>query len=134
MMTACIIAGVCILIAGLFAVIVERTNERDQAREELARRDRAHAAEVDDLKGDVADLTAALAETTAALADARAVIPLRPTDLPERQSPIPDARKSGGMVDRPNLTVIPRQSAGEHDRLAMSRAEWEAIERETREL
>lgn len=32
MTTAFVIAACCILIAGLFAVIVERTNERDEAR------------------------------------------------------------------------------------------------------
>lgn len=36
MTTLCVIAATCILIAGLFAVIVERTNERDQARDEHA--------------------------------------------------------------------------------------------------
>ena len=48
MTTACVIAAACILIAGLFAVIVERTNERDEAREERDRLERecnAHAAE-----------------------------------------------------------------------------------------
>lgn len=66
---------------------------------------------------DVADLTAALAEATATLADARTVIPLRPVPL-----------------DRPDLRVIPPQRDAEHDRLAMSREEWAAIERETRDL
>ena len=37
MTTAAIIAAVCILVAGLFAVIVERTNERDEARAEAER-------------------------------------------------------------------------------------------------
>lgn len=36
MTTAFVIAAVCILIAGLFAVIVERTNERDAARRRVA--------------------------------------------------------------------------------------------------
>src|SRR5690348_8168064 len=40
MTTAAIIAAVCILVAGLFAVIVERTNERDEARENEARANR----------------------------------------------------------------------------------------------
>lgn len=40
MTTVFVIVAVCILVAGLFAVIVERTNERDEARAELARRDR----------------------------------------------------------------------------------------------
>ena len=33
MTTACVIAAAVILLAGLFAVIVERTNERDEARD-----------------------------------------------------------------------------------------------------
>jgi hypothetical protein len=37
MTAACVIAATCILIAGLFAVIVERTNERDEARTLAAR-------------------------------------------------------------------------------------------------
>jgi hypothetical protein len=58
MTTACIIAATLILIAGLFAVIVERTGERDDAREEIARRDREDAAhaERDLLSGRVVDL------------------------------------------------------------------------------
>jgi hypothetical protein len=42
--TLCVIAAACILIAGLFAVIVERTNERDEARDE---RDSALAQNAD---------------------------------------------------------------------------------------
>lgn len=40
MTTLCVIAAVLILIAGLFAVIVERTNERDDARAERDRLER----------------------------------------------------------------------------------------------
>jgi hypothetical protein len=48
MTTAVVIAACCILITGLFAVIVERTNERDEARTTAARLEaeaNAHAAE-----------------------------------------------------------------------------------------
>jgi hypothetical protein len=38
------------------------------------------------------------------------------------------------LAERPELRIVPPQRDGEHDRLAMSREEWDAIERETREL
>lgn len=46
--------------------------------------------------------------------------------------------REDGVVRLPLRSVpmrreVPRQRDGEHDRLAMSRAEWDAIERETRE-
>jgi hypothetical protein len=44
MTLACIIAAVCILVAGLFAVIVERTTERDTAREAAERAGRERDA------------------------------------------------------------------------------------------
>lgn len=61
MTLACVIAAAIIFIAGLFAVIVERTNERDFARwnaEQIAR-------QLDQAREDNADLIAALAESTA---------------------------------------------------------------------
>lgn len=44
------------------------------------------------------------------------------------------AAQRGDVVPVPLLRLIPTQRDGEHDRLAMSRDEWDAIERETREL
>jgi hypothetical protein len=43
-----------------------------------------------------------------------------------------NARLTGAR--KPRLSVVPPQRDGEHDRLAMSREEWAAIERETRDL
>lgn len=70
MTTACIIAAVCILIAGLFAVIVERTTERDDARE---------AAERAGRERDAAETAARIATELLAQreADARVVVPIR---------------------------------------------------------
>lgn len=71
MTTACVIAAVCILLAGLFAVIVERTNERDEARDNAARLSReleaaewALAAERDVRRRTEARLATYLEQTT----------------------------------------------------------------------
>lgn len=60
-------------------------------------------AKLSDAEDTIADLCDALAETTATLADARVVIPLRPVDF-----------------EHPDLTIVPPQRDGEHDRLPVA--------------
>jgi hypothetical protein len=69
MTTACTIAAAVILIAGLFAVIVERTNERDDARAESARLTREHDAEMAARDALVAELDQENARLHAELTD-----------------------------------------------------------------
>lgn len=76
MTLACTIAAALILLAGLFAVIVERTTERDEARD-AARK----LGEELDAERDVRRRTeAAFAEFQASVSSAggRVVLPLRP--------------------------------------------------------
>lgn len=100
MITACIIAAVCILVAGLFAVIVERTNERDAALAELARREREHKAQ--------ADMEARLTDPATATT---VHVPLPAQLAPVRIHP-------GGP--RPDLSIVPPQRDGGHDRLPVA--------------
>ena len=127
MTTAFVIAATCILIAGLFAVIVERTNERDEARETARRLDEQLTAE-----RTVRQHTEhALAEFQQAVSDAggRIVLPLTGDDgltYDQRVTLLDHFRKPSN--------VVPLQRDGAHDRLAMSSEEWAAIERETRDV
>lgn len=98
MTTACVIAAVCILLCGLFAVIVERTNERDEARDNAARLSRELEAAEKSLAEErmVRQHTErAFAELQTALSDGRVVMPLRSV-----------------------APVIPIQRAATHDHLA----------------
>jgi hypothetical protein len=108
MTLACAIIAVLIIIAALGAVADKYRTERDW-----------HAANAERL---ATELDAAY-ESLSSVLDEHALCPA-PMQPQVRSVPIA----------RPDLRIIPPQSTGEHDRLALSRAEWDAIERETREL
>jgi hypothetical protein len=110
-MWACVVALV-LAVAALFTVAIEAGREKARA-DDAERRAGDLAAKLA-----TAEVEARIANDLLARykADARVVIPIR------RQSPIPDARKSGGMVDR-----FPTQRTGHEPWPPVARA----IEAET---
>jgi len=131
MTTACVIAAVCILLAGLFAVIVERTNERDEARDNAARLSRELEAAEWALAAerDVRRRTEhAFAELQTALSDGRVVMPLRSVRCICGHPNGVGIHLSECPLSRPlQQKVIPFPRAATHDHLAEDDAWFERL-------
>lgn len=86
MTTALVVAAALIFVAGLFAVIVERTNERDQARYEVERLE----AEVLGLCEDNMRMAADLVDAYGQLQDAANSSVAEVIQFPTQRTPIHD--------------------------------------------
>lgn len=110
-----VVVALVLAVGGLFTLAAEAVG----LRQELEDAER----HVEALEAEAQLLHLELTETQGRLADAVALAEHAPAPV----VPLP------GATYVPSLQIVPPQRDGEHDRLAMSREEWAAIERETRD-